>query len=61
MTTNENDPDTLQILDELEIDWVKLWKRAANQKKLVEYDLTLITPKLEKSVVIERARQDNHV
>ena len=29
MTTQENDPDTLQILDESDKEWVNLWRKAA--------------------------------
>jgi hypothetical protein len=28
MLSAENDPDILQLLDELEADWVKLWCKA---------------------------------
>jgi hypothetical protein len=30
--TKENDPDTLQILDELDEEWVKSWRKAASKK-----------------------------
>jgi hypothetical protein len=29
MNTQENDPDTLQLLDESDKKWVKLWRKAA--------------------------------
>jgi hypothetical protein len=29
MSTQENDPDTLQLLDESDIEWVRLWRKAA--------------------------------
>ena len=32
MNTKESDPDTLQILDELNRKWVKLWKEAVIKK-----------------------------
>ena len=40
MNLEENDPDTLQLLDELDADWVKLWRRATNKKKSVTNELT---------------------
>ena len=33
MNREENDPDTLQLLDELDTDWVKLWRTSTNKKK----------------------------
>lgn len=33
MNREENDPDTLQLQDELDADWVKLWRRATNKKR----------------------------
>ena len=32
MNCEENDPDTLQLLDELNIEWVKDWRKAINKK-----------------------------
>jgi hypothetical protein len=29
MNTQENDPDTLQLLDETDKKWVKLWRKVA--------------------------------
>jgi hypothetical protein len=29
MNTQENDPDTLQLLDESDIEWIRLWRKAA--------------------------------
>ena len=47
MNWEENDPDTLQLLDELDTDWVKLWRRATNKKKSTTNELTfnVILPK----------------
>jgi hypothetical protein len=33
MLSAENDPDTLQLLDELDSDWVNLWRKAINKNK----------------------------
>ena len=32
MNPQENDPDTLQILDESDKEWVKLWRKAKLKK-----------------------------
>ena len=32
MNAQENDPDTLQLLDESDKKWVKLWRKAANKQ-----------------------------
>jgi hypothetical protein len=46
MDYKENDPDTLQFLDELDTDWVKLWLRAANKKSAAnELPFNIILPK----------------
>jgi hypothetical protein len=47
MNWMENDPDTLQSRDELDTDWVKLWRRATNKKRLTKRKLTfnVILPK----------------
>jgi hypothetical protein len=34
----ENDPDTLQILDESDMDWVKLWKTKLEPTKQCSYN-----------------------
>ena len=39
MSLEENDPDTLQLLDESDPDWVKLWHRAQNKNKSATMDL----------------------
>ena len=39
MSLEENDPDTLQLLDESDPDWVKLWRRAQNKNKSTTMDL----------------------
>jgi hypothetical protein len=33
MSTQENDPDILQLLDESDIEWVRLWRKAALKEK----------------------------
>jgi hypothetical protein len=30
----ENDPDTLQMLDEADVVWINLWKLALNKKQV---------------------------
>lgn len=35
MQAQENDPDTLQLLDETDKEWVKLWRKAALKEKPV--------------------------
>lgn len=32
MNTKDDDPDTLQILDELNVKWVRKWLKATNKK-----------------------------
>jgi len=34
VTLEENDPDTLQMLDEADLEWVMLWKVATNKNDL---------------------------
>ena len=42
MNAKENDPDTLQLLDELDEKWVKQWRRATTKKnKTNELKLTV--------------------
>jgi hypothetical protein len=45
----ENDPDTLQLKDESNADWVKLWHKTAKKKNFLQNDLTIevILPKKE--------------
>jgi hypothetical protein len=55
MNTQENDPDTLQLLDELNEKWVKQWRRAATKRaKTNELKLTVFlqeksTPSIQRS------------
>jgi hypothetical protein len=55
MNTKKNDPDTLQILDELDEKWVKQWRRATTKKtKKNELKLTVFlqqksTPSIQRS------------
>jgi hypothetical protein len=32
MNAQENDPDTLQLLDESDKEWVKLWRKATREE-----------------------------
>jgi hypothetical protein len=48
MNTAEKDPDTLQILDELESEWVRQWRKATNKKTVNPHEMTLIVVKQEK-------------
>ena len=41
MNLEENDPDTLQLLDESDPDWVKPWHKATTKKKSITNELTL--------------------
>jgi hypothetical protein len=50
MNWEENDPDTLQLLDELDTDWVKLWRRATNKKKATTKELTFNVIRPQKEV-----------
>ena len=40
MNLEDNDPDTLQLRDELDTEWVKLWRRATNKKRSNIKELT---------------------
>ena len=33
VTLEENDPDTLQMLDEVDLEWVMLWKNSTNKNE----------------------------
>jgi hypothetical protein len=48
VNTKEEDPDTLQLLDELNTDWVKAWCKIVNKMKSAATGLTFIVPPLEK-------------
>ena len=37
MNTEENDPDTLQMLDEIDQEWVKLWRKPKRSDGNFEY------------------------
>ena len=47
MNRKENDPDALQLQDELDTDWVKLWRRATNKKRPEPNEITfdVVQPK----------------
>jgi hypothetical protein len=49
MNPKENDPDTLQLLDELDPEWVNLWHENNNKKEPTTKQLTfdVIPPKKE--------------
>ena len=55
MITEENDPDTLQLRDELDFKWVKLWRNAAEKGNCAE-TLTFGVLQPEK-VIQEKARR----
>lgn len=40
MELEDNDPDTLQLKDELDTEWVKLW-RQPTRKKTIKMQLTV--------------------
>ena len=46
MNTQENDPDILQILDELDKEWVKNWRRET-KKRFSQDELTVFLPLLK--------------
>ena len=41
MVSEDNDPDTLQLRDELDADWVNRWCNAANKKKSTTKKITM--------------------
>ena len=57
MTTEENDQDTLQLLDETDHDWVKRWRNAANGNKQAESESTFIVLPHEKTVPNEKTKR----
>jgi hypothetical protein len=44
MNQNENDPDTLQLLDESDDKWVRRWRRVLAKKTEQTDFLTIICP-----------------
>lgn len=40
MNYEENDPDTLQLRDELDPEWVNLWHKSANKKNKTKEHVT---------------------
>ena len=42
MSLKENDPDTLQILDEIDEEWVKLWLKATDKNFAKENEFVTI-------------------
>lgn len=49
MNTEDNDPDTLQLLDEQSEKWVRNWRKAARKKTAPAKGLTIIVPSHEKT------------
>ena len=47
MKIKENDPDTLQILDELDEEWVEHWLAATNKKNTETNLTTIVYPQEE--------------
>jgi len=47
MDSEDNDPDTLQLKDELDTEWVKRWHNATNKKRSAPNEITInvILPK----------------
>ena len=41
MKSEENDQDRLQLKDELNTDWVKLWRKATKKKSAPKIELTM--------------------
>jgi len=66
MNWEENDPDTLQLLDELNSDWVKRWCEVTNRKKIpkkkeITFEV-ILTPKkkeLWKQLALQFAKTKN--
>jgi hypothetical protein len=61
--TKENDPDALQLLDESDKEWVKLWRKAALKEiktntlthfVLQHENIKTTTPKDKSRVLIDR-------
>lgn len=44
----ENDPDTLQLLDEMNYEWVSGWRKKVNKKNAADSGLTFIVAIPEK-------------
>jgi hypothetical protein len=42
MNRKENDPDTLQLRDEMDPEWVDLWHKATTKKKPTKKQVTSI-------------------
>jgi hypothetical protein len=49
MDDKENDPDTLQLKDESNTEWVKQWRKTTKKKSALQNDLAIgvIPPKKE--------------
>ena len=43
----EDDPDTLQLLDESDANWVKRWRKAAKQESKSD-GVTFVVPQMKK-------------
>jgi len=52
LNAKENDPDTLQILDEQNEEWTKRWRKATSQDTSQTTGLTIIVPPQEKARTI---------
>jgi hypothetical protein len=40
MNQDENDPDSLQLNDELDVEWVNLWYKSVNKKNTTKKQIT---------------------
>jgi hypothetical protein len=49
MKAKENDPDTLQIKDELDEEWVAKWKKATSKKASHTNEFTILVPQQVKT------------
>jgi hypothetical protein len=47
MSIKENDPDTLQILDESDEKWVRHWRKTISKKSVHMKELTMFIPSKE--------------
>jgi hypothetical protein len=49
LNTNENDPDTLQIQDELDEKWLRNWRKAISKRNSRKNGLTVMVSPQEKA------------
>ena len=56
MVREENDPDTLQLLDELNLVWVQRWRKIINKNKSPKTELSLILIPTEEEKQVKRSK-----